>query len=609
MSALLEKSKRLPEEPGIYLMKDAAGVIIYVGKAKNLKNRVSSYFYELKDRSLRIKNLVADICDFDIILAHSEVEALLLERTMIKSHGPRYNVLLRDDKEYPIVRIDYNETWPRIEKVRRAKDDGATYIGPFGHASVLNTTLKTVGRIFPLVRCSEYEFKAARRPCNYYHMKMCLAPCTKKEVDQKAYLEMVRHAESLLRGQNKTLREELTKKMLESSQREDYENAALLRDQIRALETINDHQVAMTLDLEEADVIGCYMAHGSVVFHVLMVRNCQISGKDHYILEEGVHDRYELLTQFMMQFYELRHLPQRVLLPFSIPSIGHVMEALKSSASSSSKVSCEVPRKKEEKQLLLLAQKNAGQIYREMGFQEERLRVELSVLKEQLGLSRIPKVMECMDISNLQDSQIVASQVTFVDGKPAKKLYRKYKIKTVTEGPDDFASMREVMARRLRRAAEEGDLPDLIVIDGGKGQLSSALSVLSEYKGMKVSIVSLAKNKQKESGPTHERVFLPEAKSPILLKPGSPSYRILTAIRDEAHRFAITYHRKRRDKAFKKSVLDDIPGVGEVLRKRLLTEFSSVEAIKKASIEALTNIKGVHKELARTILNHLNKKD
>ena len=266
---LSEKSLKLPKDSGIYLMKDAKGVIIYVGKAKNLKNRVSSYFRP-ETPNLKTKALVSEIDDFEVIITKTEVEALLLERTMIKHHSPRYNVLLRDDKEFPIIRIDYNEDWPRIKKVRRAKDDGATYIGPFGHASALNTNIKTVQRIFPIVRCSEYEFKNAKRPCNYYHMKMCQAPCT-KEVERDSYINIVKHAEQLLRGRNKEVKDTLVKEMEQASEAESYEKAATIRDQILALDAVRESQVAVTLNLEEADVIGFYHNKGVFTFHLLLV--------------------------------------------------------------------------------------------------------------------------------------------------------------------------------------------------------------------------------------------------------------------------------------------------------------------------------------------------
>lgn len=602
MTKLSKKCKNLPEAPGVYLMKDQKGVIIYVGKAKNIKNRVSSYFRS-EVHSTKTRTLISHIDDFEIIITKTEVEALLLERTLIKHHSPRYNILLRDDKEYPIIRIDYEEDWPRIRKVRRLKNDGATYIGPFGQASILSENLKTVFRIFPIVRCSPYEFKTAKRPCNYYHMNLCQAPCT-KNLDRNQYIQIVKHAEKLLRGQNKELRRQLEIEMNQASDREEYERAAKIRDQIHALKVIGQTQVAVTFNIEEADVINFYLSGGIFVFHIIFVRNYQIIGNDHYISEEGIGSNEESLSSFLMQYYELRH-PASLLLTPLIPSgSSSILEVLNGNKATTSTL--RLPKNKEEQQLMELSVKNARQLHSELGHADHHRKVSIEDLKEVLCLTELPLKIECIDISNLGSSEIVASIVTFYEGKPQKNLYRKYKIQSVYQGPDDFSSIFEVMSRRLDRGETEEDLPDLMVIDGGKGQLSSALKALNQSKST-LNIISLAKSKTRGTIKTEERVFLPGRNLPIILSPGSPTFRLLTQIRDEAHRFAISYHRKRRSKAFLSSPLDDISGVGPTIKKRLLSHFGDLPNIATASINELVKVPGISETLARKILQQLTK--
>ena len=611
MSILDDKLKELPDESGVYFLKDKNNVIIYVGKAKSLKKRVSSYFRN-GDHDAKTRALVQNTVDLDLILTANEVEALLLERTMIKHHGPKYNVLLTDDKEYPFLRIDYGEDWPRIRKVRRRKNDQASYIGPFGSAGLLNVSLRTVGRVFPLVRCSEHEFRTTKRPCNYFHMKMCLAPCT-KEVDQQYYKTIVESAESLLRGENKEIRKKLESEMKKASQAEQYERAANFRDQIYALESISQKQVAVVEEIDEGDAIGLVEKDGALVFHILFVRNHLVTGGETFVLRGGVDTGEDAMVDFLMQYYEQRHLPPILILPFHLKQGHQVKKALMGDEGA-----CEFryKRKGETKQLVDLAVKNALQYLKEQTLLDDRRRVELEVLKESLKLTQFPRVIECIDISNLQESAIVASNVCFIGGRPAKDRYRKYNVKTVTSGPDDYGSIREVVERRLRRGIEEGDLPDLLVIDGGRGQLSAALDALNLFPGLHLAVAGLAKSRLKKTGRaysdqqhySHERVFLPGGGDPIKLLPGSPAFRVLTHIRDEAHRFAISFHRKKRSSEFQKSFLSQIPGVGKVLEKRLLTDFASLDAIREAPLEDLQKVKGVSPKLAASIVEFFSSK-
>ncbi len=605
MSKLSDKIKLLPSNPGVYLMKDSAGKIIYVGKAKNLKKRVSSYFTK-SDLAPMTQALVNQIADFELMIANSEVEALLLERTLIKHHAPHYNILLRDDKEFPFIRINYKDEWPRIEKVRRRKTDEATYVGPFGNAGHLNTMLKTIRQIFPIVRCSQHEFKNATRPCNYYHMSLCLGPCV-LAVDRNHYIDILKDAENLLRGKNQLVRKALKEKMDQASQSEQFERAAEFRDQLRALDGLKNHQVAVVQEVEEADVIGYFATDHFIAYHVLFVREFMVLGGDTFIVEdqlsEGASDQG--FATFLMQYYEHRYLPDQLIVPLSLPDKADVLAALDPEKEGRTKIVQDTSA--ERHQLLKLAQKNAEFSLMESQKLTPHKQIELARLKEVLGLEKLPLTMECIDISNLQDLAIVASLVCFVDGKPAKDQYRKFEVKSVDGKPDDFNSIKEVVSRRLRRALEnDEDLPDLLIIDGGKGQLGKALEALEEYPDLDLKVVSLAKARTKYEGDhamtrTFERVFKPDSDAPILLQEASPEYRIMTQIRDEAHRFAVKYHRAKRTKISHHSALDDIQGLGKTLKRRLLTHFQDVNQIKAASIDDLLSVQGIHRRLAEAI--------
>ena len=609
MDLLEDKLARLPGDPGVYLMKDKRGVIIYVGKAKNLKNRVSSYFTK-GEISLKTKAMVSDIHDFELILTRTEVEALLLERTLIKHHTPRYNVLLRDDKQFPFLKINYSEKWPRIEKVRKRKNDGASYIGPFSHSGNLDTILKTVKRIFPIVRCSKHEFRNAKRPCNYYHMKMCLAPCV-LEVDPEEYKSGVKNAEALLRGSNTQLKKQLFQLMKQAAEDEDFERAAGYRDQLNALESITQSQVAIINSKYDSDVIGIF-EKDSLAINITIIRNRSIVGRDNFHFQNTIENLETTLTTFLMQYYEDRDLPEQLILPIDIQNRKSLLEAL--GQDNPKKTRIKTGSRGEEKSLIDLATKNAAHYFQELRHQKETNRIELELLQSDLQLSTFPKRIECLDISNLQNTAIVAGLVCFIDGKPSKNLYRKYNLKTVVETHDDYSSIEEIVERRLRRGIEEMELPDLLVIDGGQGQLTAALKAKALFPGIDISIISLAKSRNLKSPETYssrvvkssERVFMPDQTTPIPLRPGSPTFRVLTRVRDEAHRFAIGFHRKQRSKGFTTSQLDNIQGVGPVLKQRLLTRFASVEEIKQQSIETLCDTKGVNEDLAARILAELN---
>ena len=602
--------------PGVYLMKDTRGTIIYVGKAKALKNRVSSYFQK-QQLNTKTAALVRELIDFDVILTQTEVEALLLERTLIKHHKPRFNILLRDDKEFPYLRVGFHETWPRIEKVRRRKDDGATYLGPFGSAGNLKIMLATIYRIFPLIRCTRHEFATVKRPCNYYHMKLCLGPCT-LPVDREMYTATVRDAVSFLQGRNRDLIRELKDKMTAASESESYELAASYRDQLRAFEKATEKQSVIVGEDIDADAIGFCANEENASFHVVIVRQGKVIGSDSFTSHTAANGTGEALTEFLLQYYDGRALPPEILLPQTwddTEAISDLQSALQQIGDEQHSVIGKplrilTPQRSVRRNLVDIAEKNASFNLGVVADDSEKRQTELEILKEKLSLPILPNRMECIDISNFHETAIVASNVCFIGGKAAKDQYRHYTIETVQGAPDDFASMREVVKRRLERARRDGDTPDLLVIDGGRGQLQAALDSAKDFPDVQLTIVSLAKSRiEKTKGigkvietgapqRSFERVFLRPDEAPVPLTPGSPEYRLMTRLRDEAHRFAITHHRKKRAKVLQGSSLETIPGIGTKMRQKLLVEFGGLDGLRRATLEQLEKIKGLRKESA-----------
>lgn len=603
-------------------MKDSQSRVIYVGKAKDLKARVSSYFVDSKDHSSKTRKLVRQIQDFEVMLVQNEVEALLLERTLIKHHQPPFNILLRDDKEYPYVRIHFGDEWPRLDIVRRRKDDGADYFGPFTAPGSLRQGLDAVRKVFPIIRCSPWEFKNAKRVCNYYHMKVCLGPCV-EPVETSTYHAMLRDAMSLILGKNQEVLNTLTQRMLSASSLEQFELAAQYRDQIESIESLKEKQSMMVDPHISADVIGWARQEELISAHILTVRAGKVMGGDTFSLrDEGPSEDVETLSQFILQYYDGRDLPQKILLPYGIDWADDLATAI--SGTSGQKTDLR-PQQNFTRapwpSLSATAKKNAYYQLEETVRNQDKARSSLEALQMTLHLPLLPRRMECIDISNLQGTAIVASNVCFMDGNPDKSLYRSYNVKTVVDNPDDFASIYEVVKRRLERGVRDGDLPDLLVIDGGKGQLESAQKALSEFPGLGLCIVSLAKSRLEKSlgkkkrppkvdtsDPRHsfERVFKPGQDHPILLPPGSAAYRLMTRIRDEAHRFAITKHRAKRAKLSTASPLETISGIGPKLRSTLLQTFGSLDNIARASIDDLQKIRGINEDLAVRILASMN---
>lgn len=610
-SQINEKLQHLPNESGVYLFKDGQQKILYVGKAKNLKKRVPSYFRNADALLPRTRALVTEIRDISVMIVETEADALLLERTLIKHHKPPFNVLLRDDKEYPLIKVDMSSDWPRIKKVRRRKSDGALYIGPFAYVSQLNRVLDTVMNSFPLVRCSEYEFERAKRPCNYYHMKKCLGPCTLK-VDSEEYKKTVLAAIEVLKGNNKDVIEDLKARMNDAASGLKFELAAQLRDQVRSLTEFQSSQSVVFEEIKNADSIGFFQDSHQLALHILSVRDHCLVGHEHFDLALPLQTKEEALIAFLMQYYEQREIPDLVLIPYAINNLPSLLLALGKKQTTISR-----PKTTEEKELHHMACRNARFLFDEFLRNKQKNLITLEATKKILKLSRMPYWIECIDISHIQGTATVGSVVAFKNGRPEKSLYRLHNLHDQAEIPDDYACIKQVVAKRLARAEKEEEFPDLIIIDGGKGQLGAALEAKKEYPHVTIEFVGLAKSRAQKSSttdtgaPKHsaERVFKPGASQAISLERGSRVFMLMTQLRDEAHRFAITQHRKRRSSLRHTSSLEQVKGIGPVLRKRLFEEFSDMDGIQNATLEQLLGVKGITAKLAKDLYDHLAKKD
>ncbi len=601
-TTLHHKASTMPEQSGVYLMKNRRGKIIYVGKAKNLRHRLRTYFVA-NIENLKISTLVKEIHGFEIILTTDEVEALLLERTLIKHQKPRYNVLLRDDKEFPWLRVDLQEPWPRLEKVRQKQDDGAAYFGPYGSVKNLNLLLNLVRRIFPLVRCSRYQFKHVTRPCNYYQMKMCLAPCH-FDVSRDDYRHMMERAMAVLSGQTQAVAASLNQAMRKAAQEEKFELAARLRDQLQALQNSTQKRTVVLSSNIDADVFGVDVHNGKALLYVLMVRDGCMLGHDYFRVTSLLENEQQVLAEFLLQYYEHRPRPANILLPFTLEQV--LFTALEAhncniTTGTTVKASSDAGR------LLALASKNATFQLRHGGRAYE---AELHAVQQLLELKQLPRRIECLDISNFQHDAIVAALVCFIDGKPRPDLYRKYKLAETATKPDDYASIAAVVQRRLQRLVKDNDHFDLLLIDGGRGQLQAAQKACTELGYPHIALAALAKNRKRHTVArtvsSGERVFIPQRRAPLPLPPSALAFKILTQLRDEAHRVAQAYHRNLRAKISHASPLTDIAGIGHVLHRRLLQKFPDRVALQQASIEQLLEIKGMSKNTAQAVLDFLS---
>lgn len=586
-----EKLALLPDQPGCYLMKDAQGQIIYVGKAKILKNRVRSYF--TGSHNTKTELLVSEIADFEYIVTESNVEALLLEINLIKKNQPKYNILLKDDKTYPFIKIT-NEKYPRLLITRKVLKDKAYYFGPYPNVGAANETKKLLDRLFPLRKCQVLP----KEVCLYYHMHQCLAPCV-FQIDPKEYEKMVQAIRRFLGGDYQEIRQEIVEKMTQAAEDLQFEKAAEYRDQVKAIDTIMTRQKMTQTDFVNRDVFGYYVERGWLCVQVFFVRQGKLIQRD--VTSFPIYDEpEESFLTFIGQFYQKAEhiIPNEILIPEEIDY-----------ESVASLVDCKVtqPKRGEKRKLVFLANKNAQVALQEkfalIDKKQEKTIGAVQVLGEKMGIVA-PTRIEAFDNSNISGTNPVSAMVVFIDGKPAKKEYRKYKIKTVT-GPDDYASMREVIYRRYSRVLKEGlPLPDLIIIDGGKGQVDAAKDVLENQLGLDLPIAGLAKNDKHK---TSEMLFGPELEV-VPLEHNSQAFFLLQRIQDEVHRFAITFHRQLRSKNSFASQLDAIEGLGPKRKQQLLKTFKSLKNLKEASLADI-QAAGMPQNVAENIIAFFKKSE
>lgn len=610
--------KNLPLKPGVYLMKDERGTIIYVGKAKKLRNRVRSYFNSSAEHSLKTLRLRENIRDIDFIVEENEVKALILEETLIKRYKPHYNISLKDDKRYPYIRIRWHEAFPKVETTRRIENDGSRYFGPYVAMWAVQNTLQTLRKAFPYLTCDRDITGKDPRACLFHDIRLCCAPCI-GVVDQQQYRAMIGELMDVLSGRSEQVVTRLGSEMHASAEALDFEKAAAIRDQLKAIEYITRQHKAVSSDFTDRDVIAVARDDGDAVVQILFIRNGKLIGSDSRALagSEGESDS-EILEAFIKRFYsETAEVPSEVVLPHNIEE-ARILQRWLRDKRSGKRVQISVPQRGDKKSLVDIAQENAQEALRMMRAQWEadahRQTTALAQLQESLSLPAPPNRIECYDISTTQGTAIVASRVVFVQGVPRKAEYRKFNIRTVShKGSDDYQSMREALTRRFLRWKTAVDapekplvgeddhdetwrmLPDLLMVDGGKGQLGVAAEVLQEFGlQQRVPLVSLAKQ--------FEEIYRPGEPAPLILPRRSEALYLVQRIRDEAHRFAITSHRQRRTKQGLTSQLEAVPGIGPAKRKALLKAFgNSIGAIRAASVDDLAAVPGISRRLAETL--------
>jgi excinuclease ABC subunit C len=611
---------RLPREPGVYLLKDGAGTIVYVGKAINLFSRVRSYFSRSTgDTRAFVPLLERLVGDVETIVTRNEKEALLLENNLIKRHKPRFNVMLRDDKSYLVLRLDHRAAFPRLEVTRRIRDDGARYFGPYHSATACRQTLRLVNRHFQLRTCTDRTMHSRKRPCLQHQIQRCPAPCMEGLVSEALYAQQVRDVTLFLRGRGAELIGELEQRMSRSAERLEYELAARLRDQLAALRAAQLGQQVVGDSLLDQDVIGFYREGDRVDLVVLLVREGKVVGRRPFSLSGQELPDDELLSGFVARYYDraeelqsLDAIPRQVLLP--LPLEDREVKAQWLAELRGGPVEILVPQRGEKRKLLELCQRNARSNFQTRRQRDSDDDEALAKLQRRLRLTRTPVRMECFDVSGFQGQLVVASMVVLERGQPQRAAYRRFKIQS--ENKDDFASMYEVLCRRLRRA-RRGDagweLPDLIVVDGGKAQLSMALTALRDVGlppgAAAPDMVGLAKEREiarddDEPEVRPERVYLPRVKDPIALRPRTAEFFLMTRIRDEAHRFAITFHKELRRKRALRSGLEEIPGIGPKRRKELLKALGSLKRIRSASAQELAAVPSMTSRAAEAVARY-----
>ena len=592
MSNIEGKLALLPDSPGVYIMKNAQGKVIYVGKAVVLKNRVRQYFQNTKNHSPKVRVMVSHIADFETIMTASEVEALILECNLIKKHRPRYNISLKDDKTYPYVKVTLADEFPRVMLTRRILKDGARYFGPYKNVGAVHESLKLLRRLFPMRTCKHMDVD---RPCLEYHIKRCLAPCVGL-ADADEYRDMVRSVCLFLEGRTDEVEKELETRMEAAAENLQFELAARLRDQLKAVRRVAEKQNIVT-GYGDQDAVGMARSGLGVCVQVFLVRAGKMVGREHFLLSGSEAESDEaLLSAFLKQYYyRAAFIPKEILLPCPITEQSVIEEWL--TERKNSKVSLLLPQRGQKHEIVQMAERNAEKFLSDEAARIQTVTAQTEGAVEELGrvlgLEKKPWRMECFDISHIQGAETVASMVVFEGGAPKKSDYRRFKIKSAEGKPDDFLSMREVTTRRYGKPDAE-DMPDLIVIDGGLGQLSSALSII-RGAGHTTPVIGLAKQ--------FELIFVEGTSEPVELPRNSQALYLMQRIRDEAHRFAITYHRKLRGKRNLVSVLDHVEGIGPTRRKALWAHFGTLDKIKAATVEELAAVKGMNRSAAQAVFN------
>ncbi|SNB47547.1 excinuclease ABC subunit UvrC [Geobacter sp. DSM 9736] len=603
----IEKTDSFPAAPGVYLMEGSDGTVLYVGKARDLKKRVRSYFSTSKDSRWHIRFLMERVASIRFIVTDTEKEALILENTLIKKHHPRYNLNLRDDKTYFSLRMDMRDQFPRLTIVRKIPRDGARYFGPYSSAAAAREVLKQLYRIFPLRHYPLETCRLRKRPCLFYQIRQCSAPCHGM-ISPEQYASLAEGAMLFLEGKKKNLVAIYKQRMAQAAANEEYEEAARFRDLVKSVEVTLEKQKMVTQG-GDMDVLGFCHEANRLEIALLFIRGGTVIGSRNYSLAWELDDG-EGIASFLAEYYSKEvYIPEEVLVPIPLDEPEALADYL--SEKRGKKVTVHTPRKGSKLEIVQLATKNARNAAQEKAAAAAGSEAVLQELKERLRLEGIPRRIECYDISNTQGRLAVGSRVSFFDGKADKTAYRHYRIRSLDQ-PDDFGMMREVLARRFNRTEEEG-LPDLIIVDGGIGQLNILLKVLEDLGIQGVHAASLAKSRVERGIAAHkvsrsdERIFLPGRKNPLILRQNSAPLLLLARIRDEAHRFAITYHKKLRGKAALASKIDEIPGVGPVRRKALLNHFGSLSRLEQASLEELAAVSGMTRRAAEALWVHFHK--
>lgn len=592
--------KNFPPLPGVYMMKDAAGVVLYVGKAKNIRARVKQYFVPGRDGRTMVPYLTAQVAHIDFLVVTSEKEALILENNLIKQHWPKYNALLKDDKTFFSLMINHKHPWPMVRVVRfKGKPPaGNLYFGPYAHGFAARQTLEFLRHLFPLRQCSDKELVSRTRPCILYGLKRCIAPCVSKCTHEE-YDHLVQQVIHFLKGHDSHILKELKKAMHEASEKLDFEKAARYYQMIQYIEKTVEAQKVEKAGLADTDVIGIYREGDRVALAQLMFREGKLLNSNDRLFLHNAQTDEALLSSFVLQTYgEQEFLPKFILLPVEIPE---KMDLAQLIGANKRKVELICPRKGDKKALIDMAEANAKARFKREKEEETQKEQVLIAMEEAFHLTNYPETIECFDNSSISGSEPVSVMVVFTDGKKNTKLYRKYKIKTAAPS-DDYGALKEVLYRRYKRAKEEDNLPDMIMIDGGKGHLSTALSILSELDISTVDVISLAKEEGRhDKGLSAEQVYIKDDPHPHFLKPHSPVLFFLQNVRDEAHRFAITFQRHRRGKRSLASALDTLPGIGPIKKQRLLSHFGSVKRILEASPEEWSQVQGINKKDIETL--------